>query len=49
MTACAGTSERDDDLIFSVFEQHDLVPDRSGKKIERLDQRLAELKNRKRF
>jgi hypothetical protein len=46
MTACAGNSERDGDLIFSVFDQHDLVPDRFWKKIEHLDQRLTELVTR---
>ena len=41
MTACAGNSERVGDLSCSLFDQHDLVPDRFWKKIERLDQRLS--------
>ena len=41
MTAGAATSGREGDLIVPVFDEHDLVADRSGKKIERRDQQLT--------
>ena len=41
MTAGAATSGREGEIIFPVFDEQDLVADRSGKKIERLDQRFT--------
>ena len=49
MTACTGTSGREHDFIVTVFYRNDLVLDRSGKKIERRDQRLAGREKRGRF
>ncbi len=46
MTVCANNDARDGDFIWPVSDSHDMVPDRSGKKIERCDQRSAEYKSR---
>ena len=46
MTAGAHNNEREGDRIIPLSDQYDLVPDRSGNKIEHRDQRFSEREKR---